>query len=312
MSESKWSFAQNFYAEFQVKAAEITSRLDDVKRDNPSLETVQAVAADVSRLAKSLADATGSLPSYDQRQCEMQLKSLEKAVEVLRGAPSAVSKFAFRRKVARPEVDDPATRAVPIPRNVSPATGSVNALSSLSCRYLTSADFEHRDVSGELTLSDLASCIVNLLPKDNDNMDISAIHVQRLTDCILLLPRISGSILLHNLSNCALVAGCYQFRMHSSTNVDVYLFAVSNPIIEHCSSIRFAGYPDALLEDPVQQNNTALAVQDFSHIRSTPSPNWSVLPEDHRQRCWPVSLLEGQGLLDELKRILPGNGISRN
>ncbi|KAI5994519.1 tubulin binding cofactor C-domain-containing protein [Pisolithus albus] len=306
MSESKWTFAQNFCAEFHVKAAEITSRLDDIKRDNPSPETVQAVAVDVSRLAKSLADATGSLPSYDQRQCEMQLQSLEKAIEALRGAPSAVSKFTFRRKVAKADVDSPATRAVPIPRNMSPATGSINVLSSLSCRYLTSADFEHRKMSGELTLSDLATCIVNLLPKDSHNMDISAIHVQRLTDCVLILPRINGSILLHNLSNCVLVAGCHQFRMHSSADVDVYLFAGSNPIIEHCSSIRFAGYPDALLEDSVQQNNTALAVQDFSHIRSTPSPNWSVLPKDHRQRCWPVSPVEGQSLLDELKRILPG------
>ena len=29
------------------------------------------------------------------------------------------------------------------------------------------------------------------------------------------------------------------------------------------------------------------AVQDFSHIRATPSPNWSALPQD-------VAILEGQ------------------
>ncbi|KAI6038619.1 tubulin binding cofactor C-domain-containing protein [Pisolithus marmoratus] len=312
MSGSKWTFAQDYYAEFHAKAAEIASRLDDLKSKSTTPEAVQAVAVDVSGLAKSLTEATGSLPSYDQRQCETQLKSLEKAVEALRGASSAVPKFTFKRKAAKAKVDDPALHAVPIPQNVSPATGSVNALSSLSCRYLTAADFVHRNMSGELTLSDLATCIVNLLPEDSHNTDVSAIHVQRLTDCVVLLPRIGGSILLHNLSNCVLVAGCHQFRMHSSTNVDVYLSAVSNPIIEHCSDIRFAEYPDALLQDPLLQDNTALAVQDFSHIRSTPSPNWEVLSKDHRQQCWPVSTLEGQRLLDELKRILPREGISQN
>lgn len=234
------------------------------------------------------------------------------AVEVLRGASCAVPKFSFKKKAAKAKTDDPAIHAVSIPQNVSPVTGSVKALSSLSCRYLTAADFEHRATSGELTLSDLATCIVNLLPKDGHSMDISAIHVQRLTDCVLLLPRISGSILLHNLSNCVLVAGCHQFRMHSSTNADVYLSAVSNPIIEHCSNIRFAEYPDTLMQNPEPQGNTASTVQDFSHIRSTPSPNWSVLPKDYRQQCWPVTPLEGQTLLDELKRILPGGDISQN
>ncbi|KAI6145309.1 tubulin binding cofactor C-domain-containing protein [Pisolithus tinctorius] len=294
MSESKWTFSQDFYTEFHAKAADITSRLDDLKHGSPTPGAVQAVAVDVSRLAKSLVEATGGLPSYDQRQCEMHIKSLEMAVEVLRGASCAVPKFSFKKKAAKAKTDDPAIHAVSIPQNVSPVTGSVKALSSLSCRYLTAADFEHRATSGELTLSDLATCIVNLLPKDGHSMDISAIHVQRLTDCVLLLPRISGSILLHNLSNCVLVAGCHQFRMHSSTNADVYLSAVSNPIIEHCL------------------DNTASTVQDFSHIRSTPSPNWSVLPKDYRQQCWPVTPLEGQTLLDELKRILPGGDISQN
>jgi hypothetical protein len=52
--------------------AELASRLDALKTglDIPPA-TVQAVTSDLSRLAKSLSDATGSLPSYDQRQCEL-------------------------------------------------------------------------------------------------------------------------------------------------------------------------------------------------------------------------------------------------
>ncbi|KAG6331076.1 hypothetical protein ID866_8013 [Astraeus odoratus] len=71
MSDSKWTFAHNFCADFQSKAADITSRLDQLKYSTAvTPDRVQAVAVDLSRLAKDLSEATGSLPSYDQRQCE--------------------------------------------------------------------------------------------------------------------------------------------------------------------------------------------------------------------------------------------------
>ena len=38
-----------------------------------------------------------------------------------------------------------------------------------------------------------------------------------------------------------------QFRMHSSTRVDVFLSVSSNPIIETCSQIRFSQYPNNFL-----------------------------------------------------------------
>ena len=37
--------------------------------------------------------------------------------------------------------------------------------------------------------------------------------------------------------------------MHDSTAVDVYLDSGSDPIIEHCSGIRFAAYPVGLVPD---------------------------------------------------------------
>ena len=35
--------------------------------------------------------------------------------------------------------------------------------------------------------------------------------------------------------------------MHNSTAVDVYLESGSDPVIEHCSGIRFAAYPSSLV-----------------------------------------------------------------
>lgn len=95
--------------------------------------------------------------------------------------------------------------------------------------------------------------------------------------------------------------------MHTSSRVDVYLGIDSNPIIEHCSGIRFSSYPPTLVEraaapdvpslvrcfcatvcsetttEPADLKRTShnLSVQDFSHIRQTPSPNWSIMSVEH-------------------------------
>lgn len=304
MAESKWTFAQNFYSDFHVKTTELASHLDALKCSSGATPNeVQAAAVDISQLAKRLSEATGSLPSYDQRQCEIQLKVLEKALEELRGTSSAVPKFSFKRKSARSKTAVEPSGIIPTSRDALPV---VDLASSLSSRYLTISDLEDRNHPGEMTLSDISNCIVNLL--HDHTTDFSAVHLQRVSDSVLLLPHINGSILLHDMSNCVLVVGCHQFRMHSSTRVDVYVSAGTNPIIEHCSDIRFSVYPNSLPQAPSQQAKEVFTVQDFSHIRETASPNWSVLPEDKRQRNWPVSPLQGQMLIAELRSILPGDG----
>ncbi len=51
---------------------------------------------------------------------------------------------------------------------------------------------------------------------------------------------------------------------------------------------------DRLIVVPMQSsksNSNYLAVQDFSHIRATPSPNWSALPAEAaiRDDQWPLN-----------------------
>ncbi|KIJ63648.1 hypothetical protein HYDPIDRAFT_113147 [Hydnomerulius pinastri MD-312] len=308
MSQPKWTFAQNFCTEFNVTASELASRLENLKSSSvASPESVQAVASDLSRLTKSLSDATGSLPSYDQRQCELQLKALEKTVEELRGVFTSTSKFSFKRKTAKAKepVELASTAALVSEQVPPPSISSTKTLSSFSHRYLTMANLDDRTTSAEVSISDLDNCIVNLLPQGNDGTEISAFHVQRVSRCIFLFPPIAGSIILHDLTQCVIVTGCHQFRMHNSTAVDIYLAIESNPVIEHCSKIRFAAYPSSLLRSATQQDSKHLSVQDFSHIRSTPSPNWTALSEEKGERLWPVSELEDQALREHLHGILP-------
>ena len=60
-------------------SAELASRLDALKNgQDVSPTTMQGITSDLSRLTKSLSGATGSLPSYDQRQCELVSRLLSR------------------------------------------------------------------------------------------------------------------------------------------------------------------------------------------------------------------------------------------
>ncbi|KAJ7075112.1 tubulin binding cofactor C-domain-containing protein [Mycena belliarum] len=314
MSDSTWSFSQTFASEFQTSRAELESRVDLVKAPITA-DALNTLSSDLAKLTKTLADATGSVPSYDQRQYELQLKSLEKSLENLR-ASLPKSKFAFKRKAPAASSSIPPS---PVPRAVPDAASqqqlssiSTNpTLSSHSFRYLSRDSLPSASQASDLTISDLNSCIVNLLPAidgkplaEGGALEISALHIRNLTDTILLLPVIRGSVLLHDLRRCILVVGCHQFRMHTSTDVDVYLSIPSTPIIEHCSRIRFTSYPTAL--SPKETYSNFFSVQDFSHIKATPSPNWSAMPTDALVRRWPVSTISSEKeLTDILDTLLP-------
>jgi len=63
--------------------------------------------------------------------------------------------------------------------------------------------------------------------------------------------------------------------MHTSERVDVYLSFAAKPVIEKCTGIRFSEYPAGSLTSADGAKNE-FRVEDFSHIRQTPSPNWTL------------------------------------
>ena len=72
---------------------------------------------------------------------------------------------------------------------------------------------------------------------------------------------------------------------------DFYVHANSHPIIEHCSSLRFAPYPTlpthlapALEAAGLRtEHNQWDCVDDFDWLKASHSPNWSELPEGERK-----------------------------
>ncbi|KAF9467159.1 tubulin binding cofactor C-domain-containing protein [Collybia nuda] len=319
---STWTFAQEFGNQFKVSCSDIESRINFLKSASPvDQELFGEVNVELAKLTKSLADATGSLPSYDQRQYEQQLKALQNTLLEFQAATKPRSKFTFKRKPPAtttstsrlPEVENTLTS---LPTSHIPTTNLT--LSSRSYEYVTFDTFPSSPLQHDLTISDLDHCIVNLVPYPFEpgvqdetirpQLDISALHVNNITNTILLLPTIDGSVLLHKLSNCTLVVGCRQFRMHTSHNVDVYLSIPSTPIIEHCLDLRFAAYPKFLSQSQeleVREPFKHLSVQDFSHIRSTPSPHWSVLDNSRKTKdSWPLSPISTR---EELQSALAQN-----
>ncbi|KAK0484744.1 TBCC-domain-containing protein [Armillaria novae-zelandiae] len=285
-NEQQWTFSQQFSSEFLKASTDLQNRISASKEASSiSNETVAELSAHFTKLTKDLADAVGSLPAYDQKGYENQLKSIEAELESLRKTSKPVSRFSFKKRqaAARP-LPAASVKTEPSSQEPLPSQASILSFSSQSNEILTVdlSDVCTRDV----TLSDLANCVINLIAPSK--LTISAVHAQNLRNVILLLPTIQSSIMLHDLDNCVVVVGCHQFRMHTSRSVDVYLSIPSHPVIENCSGIRFAGYPSTLQREMQVAESRHASVQDFSHIKVTPSPNWSVLPEDQLPMTWPL------------------------
>ncbi|KAI9060089.1 hypothetical protein FKP32DRAFT_1595827 [Trametes sanguinea] len=324
MAETNQELTQEFYARFQAATSDLLAQLETLRDGPTTSETVEKLAAVQAKLRKDLTDAIAFLPGYDQRQCENKLKEIESQLETLRTAAAPKAKFSFKRKV-KPTAS--ATTSAPPAHQTAPPSNEASAASTTSESrpptsglYLSGRKHGYLTISSlsspwcaasDLTISDLDHCIVNLVPSEanpgaSPDLTFTALHARNITNSVLILPIISGSALLHDITNCVIALGSRQFRMHTSTRVDVYISIASNPIIEHCSAIRFADYPSCLrkgtLTDATLSNY--LAVQDFSHIRATPSPNWSALPVDSAiaDAEWPLAQREVEATL---RRILP-------
>ncbi|KAI0324571.1 hypothetical protein GY45DRAFT_1313595 [Cubamyces sp. BRFM 1775] len=317
MAETNQELTQQFYTRFQAGTSELLGQLESLRGSSARSQGVESLAAEVAKIRKDLTDAIAFLPGYDQRQCDNKLKDIEAQIEALRSATAPKSKFAFKRK-AKPAISPApvipsspegiaASSAQSTPQTTSDRSPSATQTSGLrlsahSHSYLAISSLPTPwSAASDLTISDLDHCIVNLIPSPANpdvpaDLTFTALHVRNITNSVLVLPIITGSALLHDMKNCVIALGSRQFRMHTSSEVDVYISIASNPIIEHCFAIRFAEYPSSLRSATSSSaaqsvKSNYLAVQDFTHIRATPSPNWAALPSEHHiaDVAWPLS-----------------------
>ncbi|KAG8814196.1 hypothetical protein FRC17_001253 [Serendipita sp. 399] len=330
------SLAAEFWIQFRLECQDrITSH-----STSPTLNQKEDLLSSISKLRKDLNDATPFLPTYDQRQSELQLKELEKKLDnLLQDGPSGLggkgkgsSKFSFKRTPkaatttssplssvnstpstetvggtstsaplnstlentippAGPQIGDGGTNIDDSNRTISihDRNGEHITLSSIfginASTHVTKS--EERRTKVDVLVFSLSNCIVDLTSQSHVlNGSIGAFHARELKRCILVLPQVEGSALIHDCVDCIIAVACHQFRIHTSARTDVYLHVTSLPVLEKCTAMRFAPYP-SLSTSPstngLEENaNRFSEVQDFLWIRSTPSPNWSILPASQR------------------------------
>ncbi|THH16603.1 hypothetical protein EW146_g4055 [Bondarzewia mesenterica] len=313
MSETNKALAQDYYSQFQTSRTALIDQLETAKLKK-SLETTQDLSKEIAKLRRTLVDNTTLLPAYGQRQCEAQMAALEGMLEEIRVTSTAKPKFAFKRKATKLSTQDSGPSAEATPQVDAPLPSTYLTLSSKSHQYLSLESLPplldpDSPSQSDLTIIDLDHCIVDLCSLDvsketrASRVTLTALHIRGVQHTILLLPSIQGSVLLHDIARCIIVVGCHQFRMHTSNNVDVYLSIPSNPIIEHCSRIGFASYPAHLLALTGQPSHSScsMSILDFSHIRPTPSPNWTKLSDDRQIQNWSELISLGQ---TDVNRVL--------
>ncbi|KAG0210574.1 hypothetical protein BGX28_009210 [Mortierella sp. GBA30] len=324
MSEASMDFRATFDPERQSIEFHL-SNLDKLSKDKVQ-EKIDTLIQRIHALEKSITDKISILPPFETRVCLEAVKSLSEQLNLLRVKLIPRTKFTFksRKTVATlavanapcPRSTGSVTTPSKIPEDVDQSlfmkfenrTGEhlfIGSLQVPSSDYSLPTPMEdvvylggvpvdgskilHSQVreAKDVALTDLTDCTVNLV---HDSIPLGAIHIKTLRRCTLIIPPVSGSILLHDCQDCIIVGACHQSRMHTSSNLDIYLHVTSEPIIEDCTYLRFAPYPyhevlpaeeqlhrlfQVAQLDP--EKNFYDRVKDFNWLKQQQSPNWRLL-----------------------------------
>ena len=236
--------ALEFMSDFQSKVAQIES-LDDHLQQRQLLKEI----------SKETTDACVYLPSYDQRQCALKLKEMEERLARPKKKFSFKSKFTPTQKPSAPVFIQDIHTLLDISENAIVIRNASNEF------IKRNAEKEPKDVY----IYDCQDCIIDI-----SHVDIMAIHLRNLKRCILIGNIASGSLLAHECHKCLFSLGCQQFRIHESTDLHLYLYIPSHPIIENCNRLGFGRFSQ-------KEGNKYDQVLDFNWHKKTMSPHWYLL-----------------------------------
>ncbi|PPJ60823.1 hypothetical protein CBER1_10814 [Cercospora berteroae] len=144
----------------------------------------------------------------------------------------------------------------------------------------------HATSSG--TVSNISHCVVDLSQPAADK-PFAALYLKNISSSLIICGHVSGATMLTKIKDSVILVATRQFRMHDSSNCDVYLLATGRPIIEDCNAIRFAPLPQAyMLDGDRAVENKWSDVDDFKWLMAEQSPNWSVMAPGKRieEKVW--------------------------
>ncbi|KAI0127643.1 tubulin binding cofactor C [Xylariales sp. AK1849] len=135
--------------------------------------------------------------------------------------------------------------------------------------------------SGSLT--NLERCIVDMTvpTSSSSGVPFAGLAIKDVRRSLLICGTVAGPVHVTGVKDSIIVVAARQVRLHECEGVDLYLHCRSHPIIEDCKGMRFAPIPEAYAQETGSKNQWD-QVDDFKWLKTEPSPNWNVLPEEKR------------------------------
>ncbi|KAK9805457.1 hypothetical protein WJX73_008992 [Symbiochloris irregularis] len=304
-AESAEAFLESWKAQHAEVAAAVQAVVQrEGSSAQPTATSLQEASAKFKGLQQDLASASYFLPSYDLRQATRALETLQKQLDQAQSEAAPKQKFAFGGRKARKSRQTADSAATDVAEEGSRQDGMAASAQPVAQQQPDEAAqpllSEDRGIQGarnqvlvrtadqlggDFVLEDLQGCTVLLLGR------LSALRVRQLRDCRIACGPVAGATFVDDVRDSTLILASHQVRVHRTHATALRLRVRSNPIIEHCSSItvapylplRYAGAAEDLESSNLGEDTAALGlwskVQDFAWLRSTPSPNWAVMPD---------------------------------
>lgn len=162
-------------------------------------------------------------------------------------------------------------------------------------------------------LSHFKNCVVDMAAPTSSSggHPFAVLALKDINNSLIICGHVSGPIHITSAHDSVIVVAAQQFRMHDSSNVDVYLHCSSRAIIEDCEGIRFAPLPGCYeTESTAGAKNLWDQVDDFKWLKVEHSPHWSVLEERKRvgEDVW-RDVVPGRpgGDVEEILRAVKGD-----
>lgn len=296
----------SFLTDFGNRRDAITAQLT-TSASSASKSDLDNLAIEIDNLQELLSKASYFLPQYELRQATANVTILRSQLEQALSAFQPRRRFAFNKKVQQPPpASTSAAPRIAINNNQntlkevsSSSTIDISNSSPGTTIIKSSTDIQNKDVS----LRNLQKCTIHL------QGSLSALFIHNISDCIICVGPVCGATFIEDASNCRFYLASRQVRIHTTTNSQIYLRTLSNPIIEHSNGLGFGPYIERTegegegveygywyegLEEELEAAGMGMLggdgdieqwkmVQDFGWLRTNvPSTNWKLISDHER------------------------------
>lgn len=239
-------------------------------------DAIDNCLAGIDRLSHEVKDASSYIPAYDQRSYANSIKGLSEKLQAVRAScGGGKKKFSFKTAKRNANATnsteketlnktspsqeksdlDLLKQATQHDDTKSNATTNIGSMEEKVTGLIVTNRVEDHyvlesgpepDATQSGTVTNIRQSFVNLSPPTVAwGHPFATLTLKDINNSLIVCGKVVGPIHITNVKDSVLVIASHQFRMHGSSNVDVYLHCSSRPIIEDCENIRFAPFPGA-------------------------------------------------------------------